>query len=595
LTFDFWFDGQSGTADFKVAYSINGTDFAGEAQTLPGTLGWFNYSYNGLDNALGQEQVWLAFNFASSQAGGGKGVFFDNFVLTTEAPDPTPTPTATATKRPSTDLYLPSIYRQIPPTPTATPTPVGENYYIDFGNPNSDDWTTIRRRNTDGNISNEVIYTDDALQAQAKSRGDYFILSPLKGAIDAPYEIELDAEIMNESEKSGFNVIFGGEYSGDPSSCPSSDLRGCFTEYYQLRVRYRNGDKTEVKVSYVSSHDSNNQPIEQTLWGWQVYEKADLDGDSRNKWEVKVEPNGAIRIEANDNELVFLDGPRAINNRYFGVGVFSDTEDGTDARVKFYDYCAGTSDFCRNPGGSNLPGGGTTVFEQDFTTQAQVDEWEDAKHRLGVETDNEINHIPLSSDPRGLMELKVKKSGHFFIASPMVQGPTPGSTGYIIETKWGYKGTNLEDKLGMAMVFAGNADNPDDCLNSTIDNCFEQFYAIRVRYRSGGGNPHYEVKFGEANGTSDRYPIYNGPSEGSGDWVAVSGDFRADEEHVWQISYAPNGQITVFIDNTQVWSGRDTTYRDNRYFGFLLDTDVDVDTTSIETIHVDYYKISENE
>lgn len=521
----------------------------------------------------------------------------DNFVLTTEAPDPTPTPTATP---PIRDVYLPSVFKPVPvtPTPTATPAPTGENYYTDFSNAANKDiaWLDIRRRNVDGNINNEVIFTDGSLQAQSRSRGDYFIVSPLRTAIDAPYEIRVDAQIMNKSERSGFNVIFGGDYNNIPSSCPSGDFRGCFNEYYQLSVRYRNGDKTEVKVSRITSHDANNKPIEQDLWGWVAYEQSELDGDSRHTWKVRIGANGSIHIDVNSRELVFLDGPRTINNRYFGLGVFSDSTDPTDSRMKFYNFCAGKADFCSNPTGGG-GGGGDAVFEHDFTSQAQVDQWKDVRHTRFVTTNNTFRHIPTTTDPRGLMEMSLNEDNQYFIASPMFQGPTPGSTSYTIETNWGFSGGALEDKLRMGMLFAGNATNASNCLNPQLNNCFDQFYAVLVRNRSGGENNQsfFEVTVQKANGSDDNYPILQAVTDGPG-WRAVPTSFSPTASHPWRITHGSDGTIVVYIANTEVWRGRDTTYQgsNHRYFGFLLDTHVEVIFTEAQAINVDYFRVLED-
>ncbi len=593
LTFDLLVAGQSGTATFSVAYSTNGTSFTGQKQSFP-LADWFNYSYLGLSQALGQEQVWLGFNFATTGAGNGPGAFLDNFVLTTEAPDPTPTPTATP---PIRDVYLPSIFKPVPvtPTPTPTPAPIGENYYTNFSNVDNKDiaWLDIRRRNVDGNIDNETLFTNGMLQAQARSRGDYFILSPLSPAINAPYEIRVDAQIMNKSERSGFNVIFGGDFNSIPGTCPSGDLRGCFNEYYQLSVRYRTGDRTEVRVSHVTSHDANNQPIEQALWGWVVYEQSELDGDSLHKWKVRVGANGSIHIDVNNRELVFLDGPRTIDNRYYGLGIFSDATDPTDSRTRFHNFCAGTADFCANPTG------GEALLVYDFTTAEQVGAWKDVRRTRGATTDNELRFIPLTTDPRGLMQMHLRKPEQFFVAAPMVQGPVPGTEAYSIETNWGFVGTSFEDRMRMGILFAANATDANNCNNALLNNCFDQYYAALIRYRQGVNDqpPYYEVTVQKANGgnSTDNYPIFQALNTGPG-WQAVDTSFNPYGNHTWRVTHATDGTIVVYIENTEVWRGRDTTYQgtNRRYFGYLLDTFVDLNYTEAQAINVDFFRILED-
>ena len=120
--FDFYLDAGPG-ASFGWAVSADGTNFYGPA-SLSGHTGW-THSKVVLPSGPGQTDrpVYLAFFFQSDDsAPAGLGAFVDNLVISGQVWN---------------KIYMPSVRRDLTPTPAASPTPTAEPYPVtqsyDFG------------------------------------------------------------------------------------------------------------------------------------------------------------------------------------------------------------------------------------------------------------------------------------------------------------------------------------------------------------------------------------------------------------------------------------------------------------------------------
>jgi uncharacterized repeat protein (TIGR01451 family) len=199
----------------------------------------------------------------------------------------------------------------------------------------------MRRTSSESNSEWELSYrTDQILQLIMKDKNEYMIASPLRELPTLPVNIETDVS-FNEfngtpvSDRQAFAIIFGANWNGE--TCPNGDFSSCFTSYYRLRFRWRDGtnDFWEYRLDWVKGHDSTDEPIVDTLIDWnQIKEK--IDPNASNEVDVRIEPDGGIKIFIKDVLIHRVNHPRIITEEfgpYFGVEV--STKEKANARVKF--------------------------------------------------------------------------------------------------------------------------------------------------------------------------------------------------------------------------------------------------------------------
>lgn len=277
-------------------------------------------------------QVWIAFTFTSGGSAQKLGALIDNVKLYVKGEPPNFLPIIAYGFTPTPP--------PVTPTPTASPTPVfGGDYLKNFTN-NIDGWSARRwTLGTAYEVAHDPASDGDRqgfLNVKVNTRNShYVIVSPLVRAKQVPYNIETVVKLRSDRNTGDqYGIIFGGNYNG--GDCPAVDFSTCFTEYYEMRVRYYvDGDRTrmEMKLKRVNSHDSNNNNDGPDLIEWERVR--DVDEDDFIEWDVLYESNGKISIAADDRPVASVTDSTYINNPYFGVIVR--TEDEPDAEAKF-DY-----------------------------------------------------------------------------------------------------------------------------------------------------------------------------------------------------------------------------------------------------------------
>lgn len=581
IQFDYLLDVNNTLSDtFSVLISHDGLAFFGAKTNLP-TPNWTSSSMAVDSEYIGDDSVWFAFHFQTSTQGDDNlGALVDNFILSTE-------PIV------STDTYLPIIRRD------NTPTPAPPSSYRDTFDNGTTGWNIIRRRNTDGTPDNNVFYQSGYLQLETDSSNDYFIVSPLVKNKAAPYEIRLDAAILpdNDSEKdeSGFSIIFGGDYNEDPNSCPNSTFNGCFNDYYAVQVRYRDGDRTQVRVVRIAQHDSNNQPINiQDLTGWRLFESSEVDGDGQNVWNVVVNSDGRITVYVNSDSIFDLAGPRTITNQYFGLGIFAEEGD-VDAGVQFYDYCVGeVGNACDTGGGqpvaTSTPNPSGTEFSYEFNSIPEINEWRDSSGQghnrtLGAETDNlfELN-IDQSTSPFTFQSvlLELRKRDQFVIYSPL--DPIDDAVDeYAIESAMFLKNTTSFDEFGI--VFAANWDTTKPCPNSADDfnSCMSAFYVMRVRWLSPSNSIVQLGKVGNSRNPSGNFNIEV--------LAETNVTFNTEGVRRYRVEYDRNtGDMAAYANDSLLLTAQDSQFADQDYFGLLGAT---TPGNNLASTIIDYYRVTE--
>lgn len=343
VTFDLFLDSVPGVPGdptkpgntFAVAVSTDGSTYTGVQILDGGEAQWESLEQN-LLSYVGEQEVWIAFIFKSDNQPNPDdklGALLDNVVVSINNPsrvnmpyivhgiDPTP----------------------IPPTPTPTPIPNPEGDYIDNFEFDIDGWSA--RRWSDG-AQYEYGHRSDCdqggrcgfLEAELKNNQAYTIISPLIPSKSPPYNIEVYARLMPTDDsdypedQAQYGIIFGGNWNGQ--ECPNSEFSSCFTQYYELRVRFRdlgNDDRfLEYKLKRIDGHDSDNQNFGPDLIEW---DKFGADVKKFVEWDITVDDDGDISVSANDKLLDSVDDSTFINNRYFGVEVRTGPDD--ESRVKF--------------------------------------------------------------------------------------------------------------------------------------------------------------------------------------------------------------------------------------------------------------------
>jgi hypothetical protein len=289
-----------------------------------------------LGDRKGQPQVWIGFIFTSDNqnAQGDKlGALVDNIVVESQGGTRTNLPVVmyTFTRTP------------VPTTPTPTSPPPGSDYEKNFTN-NIDGW--VDRRSTFGTAFS--ITHDGASDAGRQGflnvlvntdNSHYVIVSPLVQAKPVPYNIESYVKLRSPRETGDqYGFVFGGNYDPGAGDCRAPDVGVCFTQYYEMRVRFyydepADKDRMEMKLKRIDSVDENNNNQGEDLIEWTRVK--DVDEDDFIEWDITYSSSGKISISANKLPVASVTDTTYINNPYFGVIVR--TEDEADSEAK-YDY-----------------------------------------------------------------------------------------------------------------------------------------------------------------------------------------------------------------------------------------------------------------
>lgn len=324
MNFDLYY-ASDGNDPFTLSYSYNRLDFT-EYYTMDQNVP--NGSWQQKTIQLGQfagdkqhPQIYFAFTFSSSNGSNDKvGVMLDNVELMTEG-DP--------------GSFIPMLVwgptaTPLPVTPTATRPPRGPARW-NF----DDDIIPWKRVVWDGN--SEVRHENGSdsgregfLNIESFGDNSYVIVSPLHAGPEPPYNIETVVKLRSPRETGNqYGVIFGANYDG--GVCPSEpQFNTCFTEYYEMRVRYYIVDgkhRMDMKLKRVNSDGSDKDLIEWTR-------ARDIDEDDFVEWDVTVSSSGKISISADDQFIDSVTDTRYIDNPYFGVIVRNEDKD-TEAK---FDY-----------------------------------------------------------------------------------------------------------------------------------------------------------------------------------------------------------------------------------------------------------------
>jgi hypothetical protein len=315
---------------FAVAASTNGSTFEGQQLVDAGLGNWAALEVS-MTAYAGEPKVWLAFVFQSDANGGqGKkpGALIDNVILKAKF---------------TNKVNLPYVAFGASPTPpsvppTVTPQPGGGDFYQGFGG-QIEPWKPVRWRLGTSFLLSHDGGSDDGrsgfLNLLVNTDEAYTIASPLVASRAYPYNIETVVKLRSpRSEQDQYGVIFGANYNG--GECPATDFSTCFTQYYEMRVRYYtdNGkERMEMKLKRIDGHDADNNNFGPDLIDWTRVR--DVEEDGFVEWDITVSKSGKISISANGNPVGSVTDTTYLDNRYFGVIVR--TGPNKDAEAK-YDY-----------------------------------------------------------------------------------------------------------------------------------------------------------------------------------------------------------------------------------------------------------------
>ena len=279
-----------------------------------------------------QPQIWIAFTFESGSSASKIGAMIDDVMLYTKGAPPNFLPVVVYGFTPTP---IP-----VTPTPTATATPeFGGDYYDGFQN-NINGWEMRRRSlGTGYDLDHDPAGDGDYqgfLNLLVDDKDAFVIASPLVGGPKPPYNIETVVKLRSPRETGDqYGIVFGGNYDG--GACPNADYTSCFTQYYEMRIRYyEDGDKErmDMKLKRIDFHDSQGNNEGPDLIPWTRV--AHIDENDFIEWDIAVQENGKISISANDQPVDSATDDSYINNPYFGV-IVRNGGDSSDAEAK-YDY-----------------------------------------------------------------------------------------------------------------------------------------------------------------------------------------------------------------------------------------------------------------
>ena len=556
ISFEYLLDVENGVTDkLGLFVSTNGSSYAGLVSGV-NTASWLQQSYS-LSAYLGDESVWVAFNFNSGGDGNGrKGAFVDNVVISITPYDKS---------------YMPLIRKDPTPTPTPTPSPTPVPNYQDLFAANNTGWDVIRRRNTDDTPNNVVQYitnqTPTFIEVEVKGTNDYIILSPLvRARANAPYELEVDAKFDNfangVNDQNEFSLIFDGDYDNSPPSCPNGGFNGCFSSYYAWQIQWRNGNQLYYKLVQVTGHGAGNQPTETIIVGDTTIPKSLADGDRIHRYTIEVVTNSQIKLYINNNLLNTINLPTTLNNdhNYFGLGLATQTLG--NARVRFYGMAMGDGLTTTPPTGG---GTGANLFKYEFNSQTDVNTWKsDAQghsRTLFAATNNQLDW-----EGGNNARVTVGTADQFVVYSPLQK---VSNNDYWVEARLEFVDETDQDALGI--VFAADRNEAQTCPNAAMQfqTCFTGYYVVRLVYLTGDRiNVRVEKVTRPSGSANPTYTLLGETTLGNSDGISAGG------MNTWKIEVdRTTGAIRVNVNSrTNIVSVTDTSYIAQYYFGLLAKT-----------------------
>lgn len=211
-------------------------------------------------------------------------------------------------------------------------------YETDF-NEGIGSWQPVRW--TSG-APHEVKFNDDChhgrcglLDVIVSDKTSYVIASPLIPGPDRSFRITFHARLQDAKDTDQYGAVFAADRSG--ASCPGNNLDGCFNQYYEFRVRYRDdGEKyLEYRIRRVDGHDEGNVEFGDDIIEWTRAEN--VDATDWNKWEIRFRASGRLEVRANNQDQpAYGRDNKFLEQRYFGLMAY--TNDSSEAYVHFDDF-----------------------------------------------------------------------------------------------------------------------------------------------------------------------------------------------------------------------------------------------------------------
>lgn len=343
LTFDLLLDAVPGVPGdptkvgntFAVAVSTDGNTYTGVKIIDGGSGTWESLGQN-LSEYAGEPQVWVALIFTSDDQpnpDNKPGAMIDNVALNALYASKSHLP------------YVSYGYTPTPIPPTATPTPIPDQDYRDDFTDTIVPWEARRWTNGAVYSLDHRADCDDGgrcgfLELDVQDKETYVIASPLVPSKTYPYNIETKVRLMPKTDsnypqdQAQYSVIFGGNWNGQP--CPAVDFSSCFTQYYELRVRFREiNDKRflEFKLKRIDGHDADNQNFGPDLIDWT---KVSANPKKFVEWDVNVSSDKKIRISSNNEYVGTSKDSTYLNNKYFGIEGRTGAKNGSRIKVDYF-------------------------------------------------------------------------------------------------------------------------------------------------------------------------------------------------------------------------------------------------------------------
>lgn len=168
------------------------------------------------------------------------------------------------------------------------------------------------------------------LDVKVSDKTSYVIASPLIPGPDRSFRITFRARLQDAKNTDQYGAVFAADRSG--ASCPGNNTDGCFNQYYEFRVRYRDdGEKyLEYRIRRVDGHDAGNVEFGDDIIEWTRAEN--VDPEDWNKWEISFRASGHLEVRANNQDQpAFGRDNKFLEQRYFGLMAYTNESSETYA------------------------------------------------------------------------------------------------------------------------------------------------------------------------------------------------------------------------------------------------------------------------
>ena len=216
-------------------------------------------------------------------------------------------------------------------------------------------------------------------------------------------------------------------------------------------------------------------------------------------------------------------------------------------------------------------------YEDTFSDAGNPTNWRIVRQ----DTDTVVNKVSISDTSPGYLDLRMESGHDYMIASDLSKVPDGA---YTLVARMRME--DADPRHAGGIIIGGDYDGSSNCPVSDTDysSCFTQYY--RFMFVAGNLGDQIDIQIKRIESHSDSNNSGGGTTLASS---TVTGTNR-DAWIEWTIAVGTDGTMVLKMNGTTVHTVVDTTYQNNKYFGFWSSTS----DTSFSNTQIDWVTITAN-